>query len=107
MEHETYKADLGCGLQTKKSAIFDLYSYTKSVPSVQCGERHSLPPAIKIDRLIFDSLGISFFDNYFIQYLFVQDFPYGDLPHGDYPDVDFPRKGFPILALRKTTLTYG
>ena len=107
MRHETYKADLGCGLQTKKSAIFDLYSYTKSVPSVQSRERHSLPPAIKIDRLIFDSLGISFFDNYFIQYLFVRDFPYGDLPHGDYPDVDFPRKGFPILASRKTTLTYG
>ena len=66
MGHETYKADLGCGLQTKKSAIFDLYSYTKSVPSVQSRERHSLPPAIKIDRLIFDSMGISFFDNYFI-----------------------------------------
>ena len=49
MGHETYKADLGCGLQTKKSAIFDLYSYTKSVPSVQSRERHSLPPAIKID----------------------------------------------------------
>ena len=65
------------------------------------------PPAIKIDRLIFDSMGISFFDNYFIQYLFVRDFPYGDLPHGDYPDVDFPRKGFPVLALRKTTPTYG
>ena len=60
-----------------------------------------------IDRLIFDSMGISFFDNYFIQYLFVRDFPYGDLPHGDYPDVDHPRKGFPVLALRKTTPTYG
>ena len=63
---KTYKVDLGCGLQTKKSAIFDLYSDTKSVPSVQSRERHSLPPAIKIDRLIFDSMGISFFDNYFI-----------------------------------------
>ena len=55
-----------------------------------------------IDRLIFDSMGISFFDNYFIQYLFVRD-----LPHVDYPDVDHPRKGFPVLALRKTTPTYG
>ena len=106
MGHETYKADLGCGLQTRKSAIFDLYSYTKSVPSVQSRERHSLPPAIKIDRLIFDSMGISFFDNYFIWYFFVRDFPYGDLPHGDNPDVDHPRKGFPVLVLRKRTPTY-
>ena len=62
MGHETYKADLGCGLQTKKSAIFDLYSYTKSVPSVQSRERHSLPPAIKID-IWFHGY---FFDNYFM-----------------------------------------